>query len=260
MSKAGAIGTGIIGGATTGALVGGGLPGAAIGAAIGGIAGIVQSVLRPSLEEAEAAARSLNGELQNIHFNEAQVQTFQEQSDALSEQLDLLKQSLDTSTQRVYDQGEKLGISITRMDEFIASTQYGTFNTGMLRGSEIGISDSLTDLAQKQEHYTNVTKEAEEAEKKLLKAKTDLAIEQDMEAGNFEVAAARIEVAEAQKVYSTEEATDRRIELFKNCADEERANLLQDLTPDQKKRMTDLKNLTDKELAKKNTSWNNSSE
>ena len=260
LSKAGAIGTGIIGGATTGALVGGGLPGAAIGAAIGGIAGIVQSVLRPSLEEAEAAARSLNGELQNIHFNEAQVQTFQEQSDALSEQLDLLKQSLDTSTQSVYDQGEKLGISKTRMDELIASTQTGTFNTGMLTGAEIGLSDSLTDLAQKQEHYTNVTKEAEEAEKKLLKAKTDLAIEQDMEAGNFEVAAARIEVAEAQKVYSTEEATDRRIELFKNCADEERANLLQDLTPDQKKRMTDLKNLTDIELAKMNTSWNNSSE
>ncbi len=260
LSKAGAIGAGIIGGATTGALVGGGLPGAAIGAAIGGIAGIVQSVLRPSLEEAEVAARSLNGELQNIHFNEAQVQTFQEQSDALSEQLDLLKQSLDTSTQSVYDQGEKLGISKTRMDELIASTQTGTFNTGMLTGAEIGLSDSLTDLAQKQEHYTNVTKEAEEAEKKLLKAKTDLAIEQDMEAGNFEVAAARIEVAEAQKVYSTEEATDRRIELFKNCADEERANLLQDLTPDQKKRMTDLNNLTDIELAKMNTSWDNSSE
>lgn len=258
-AKAGAIGTGIIGGAATGALVGG-APGAAIGAVIGGIAGTIQSVLRPSLEEAEVAARSLNGELQNMHFNEAQVQTFQEQSDALSEQLDLLKQSLDTSTQSVYDQGEKLGISKTRMDELIASTQNGTFNTGMLTGAEVELSGSLTDLAQKQEHYTNVTKEAEEAEKKLLKAKTDLAIEQDMEAGNFEVAAARIEVAEAQKVYSTEEATDRRIELFKNCADEERANLLQDLTPDQKKRMTDLNKITDIELAKMHTSWEDSSE
>ena len=258
-AKAGAIGTGIIGGAATGALVGG-APGAAIGAVIGGIAGTIQSVLRPSLEEAEVAARSLNGELQNMHFNEAQVQTFQEQSDVLSEQLDLLKQSLDTSTQSVYDQGEKLGISKTRMDELIASTQNGTFNTGMLTGAEVELSGSLTDLAQKQEHYTAVTKEAEEAEKKLLKAKTDLAIEQDMEAGNFEVAAARIEVAEAQKVYSTEEATDRRIELFKKCADEERANLLQDLTPDQKKRMTDLNNLTDVELAKMHTSWEDSSE
>lgn len=258
-AKAGAIGTGIIGGAATGALVGG-APGAAIGAVIGGIAGTIQSVLRPSLEEAEVAARSLNGELQNMHFNEAQVQTFQEQSDVLSEQLDLLKQSLDTSTQSVYDQGEKLGISKTRMDELIASTQNGTFNTGMLTGAEVELSGSLTDLAQKQEHYTAVTKEAEEAEKKLLKAKTDLAIEQDMEAGNFEVAAARIEVAEAQKVYSTEEATDRRIELFKKCADEERANLLQDLTPDQKKRMTDLNNLTDTELAKMHTLWEDSSE
>lgn len=258
-AKAGAIGTGIIGGAATGALVGG-APGAAIGAVIGGIAGTIQSVLRPSLEEAEVAARSLNGELQNMHFNEAQVQTFQEQSDALSEQLDLLKQSLDTSTQSVYDQGEKLGISKTRMDELIASTQNGTFNTGMLTGAEVELSGSLTDLAQKQEHYTAVTKEAEEAERKLLKAKTDLAIEQDMEAGNFEVAAARIEVAEAQKVYSTEEATDRRIELFKKCADEERANLLQDLTPDQKKRMTDLNKITDIELAKMHTSWEDSSE
>ena len=258
-AKAGAIGTGIIGGAATGALVGG-APGAAIGAVIGGIAGTIQSVLRPSLEEAEVAARSLNGELQNMHFNEAQVQTFQEQSDVLSEQLDLLKQSLDTSTQSVYDQGEKLGISKTRMDELIASTQNGTFNTGMLTGAEVELSGSLTDLAQKQEHYTAVTKEAEEAEQKLLKAKTDLAIEQDMEAGNFEVAAARIEVAEAQKVYSTDEATDRRIELFKKCADEERANLLQDLTPDQKKRMTDLNKITDIELAKMHTLWEGSSE
>lgn len=255
----GAIGSGVVGGAATGAIIGG-VPGAVIGAAIGGVAGTIQTVLRPALEEAEVAARNLNGELQSVSFNEAQVQTFQEQSNALSEQLNILKQSLETSTQSVYKQGEELGISKTRMDELVKSTQDGTFNTGMLSGAEMGLADSLTDLTQKQEHYTNVSKEAEEAERKLLKAKTELAIAEDIEAGNFEIAAARIELAEAQKVYSTEEATDRRIELFEKCADEERANLLQDLTPDQKKRMTDLNNLTDTELAKLNTAWQDSSE
>lgn len=255
----GAIGSGVVGGAATGAIIGG-VPGAVIGAAIGGVAGTIQTVLRPALEEAEIAARNLNGELQSVSFNEAQVQTFQEQSNALSEQLDILKQSLETSTQSVYKQGEELGISKTRMDELVKSTQDGTFNTGMLSGAEMGLADSLTDLTQKQEHYTNVSKEVEEAERKLLKAKTELAIAEDIEAGNFEIAAARIELAEAQKVYSTEEATDRRIELFEKCADEERANLLQDLTPDQKKRMTDLNNLTDTELAKLNTAWQDSSE
>ena len=255
----GAIGSGIAGGAATGAIIGG-VPGAVIGGVIGGVAGTIQSVLRPALEEAEVAARALNGELQSVSFNEAQVQTFQEQSDALTEQLNLLKQSLDTNTQSVYKQGEELGISKTRMDELVKATQDGTFNTGMLSGAEMGLADSLTDLTQKQEHYTNVSKEVEEAERNLLKAKTELTIAEDIEAGNFEIAAARIELAEAQKVYSTEEATDRRIELFEKCADEERANLLQDLTPDQKKRMTDLNNLTDTELAKLNTAWQDSSE
>ena len=256
----GAIGSGIAGGAVTGGLVGGGIPGAVIGAVIGGVAGTIQSVLRPALEEAEVAARSLNGELQSVSFNEAQVQVFQEQSDALSEQLNILRQSLDTSTQSVYKQGEELGISKARMNELVQAVQNGTFTTNMLTGSETGLADSLTDLAQKQEHVTNVSKELEEAQKRVLKAQTELAIAQDIEAGNFEMAAARIELAEAQGAYSTEEATDRRIELFKKCAEEERLNLLQDLTPDQKKRMTDLNNLTDTELAKLNTAWQESSE
>lgn len=255
----GAIGSGVLGGAATGAIIGGPV-GAAVGAVIGGIAGTIQSVLRPALEEAEVAARALNGELQSVSFNEAQVQVFEEQSSELKEQLDLLKQTLDLNTQSIYKQGEELGISKTRMDELIASTQNGTFNTDMLSGAELGLADSLTDLTQKQEHYTKVSKEAEEAERKLLKAKTELSIAQDIEAGNFEMAAARIELAEAQGVYSTEEATDRRIELFEKCSAEERANLLQDLTPDQKKRMTDFNELTDIELAKLNTAWQDSSE
>ena len=257
--KAGAIGGGAAWGAITGGIVGG-LPGAIIGGIIGGVAGTIQTVLRPALEKAEVAARSLNGELQSVSFNEAQVQVFQEQSDVLKQQLDLLKQSLDLSTQSVYDQGEKLGISKTRMDELIEATQNGTFTTSMLTDSETELSSSLTDLAQKQEHAKEVAEKLEEAQKKLLKAQTELSIAQDIEAGNFEIAAARIEVAEAQGVYSTEEATDRRIELFEKCADEERANLLQDLTPDQRKRMTDLNSLTDIELAKLNTAWQNSSE
>ena len=262
-SGAGGKALGTLGGAAGGALAGlaiGGPIGAAIGAAIGGIAGLITTSLAPAFEKLEVAARDANNEMQKIEYYEGAVKGAQSQVDIFDEQQQLLKQSLELSAQAVYDQGEKLGISKTRMDELVKATQDGTFTTDMLSGSETQLSGSLTDLAQKQEHTKEVTEKLEEAQKKLLKAQTELSIAQDIEAGNFEVAAARIEVAEAQGVYSTEEATDRRIELFKNCADEERANLLQDLTPDQKKRMTDLNNLTDIELAKMNTSWDNSSE
>ena len=243
--------------ALTGLAIGGPI-GAAIGAGIGAIAGLLTTVLAPAIEKAEIKARDMNNELQKIEYYEGQVQGASSQVDLFDEQLQLLKESLDLSTQKVYDQGEKLGISKTRMDELVKATQDGTFTTDMLSGSETQLSGSLTDLAQKQEHTKEVTEKLEEAQKKLLKAQTELSIAQDIEAGNFELAAARIELAEAQGVYSTEDATKKRIQIYKQGGEEERKELLQDLTPEQRKRMLEYEGATEKELAELARLWNQS--
>ena len=244
--------------ALTGLAIGGPI-GAAIGAGIGAIAGLLTTVLAPAIEKAEIKARDMNNELQKIEYYEGQVQGAKTQTDLFDEQVKLLNESLKLNTEKVYEQGEKLGISKDRMDELVKATQDGTFTTSMLTGSEVQLSGSLTDLAQKQEHTTEVTKKLEEAQKKLLKAQTDLSIAQDVEAGNFELAAARIEVAEAQGVYATEEATSKRIQLYKQGSEEERKELLQDLTPEQRKKMLEYEGVTEKELAELAKIWNKSS-
>lgn len=257
-----AAGGGALSGLAIGAGIGaiGGPLGAAIGAAIGGIAALIATSLAPAFEQAEIAARNMNNEMQKIEYYQGQVQGAQTQVNVFSEQLQLLKQALDYSTQSVYDQGEKLGINKTRMDELIKATQDGTFNTSMLTGKELELSDSLTNLAQKQEHAKEVSEKLEEAQKRLLKAQTELSIAQDVEAGNFELAAARIEVAEAQGVYSTEQATAKRIQLYKEAGQEERDNLLQDLTDEQRTRMGEYMATTKEGLGKLSEAWEESSD
>lgn len=251
---AGGVGGGILAGALGGSGAG------PIGMAIGAISGLLISSLAPAFEEVTVKAKDANNEMQKIEYYEGQVQGATTQVNTFEEQLNLLKQSLDLNTQSVYEQGEKLGISKTRMDELVKAVQDGKFTTDMLTGSEQGLAGSLTDLAQKQEHVTEVSKKLEEAQKKLLKAQTDLSIAQDVEAGNFELAAARIEVAEAQGVYTTEEATSKRIQLYKQGSEEERKNLLQNLTPEQRKKMLEYNATTDKELKELNKLWDESSD
>lgn len=249
----------IAGGALAGLAIGGPL-GAAIGAGIGAIAGILTTVLSPAIEKATIKARDMNNELQKIEYYEGQVQGATTQTNLFDEQLQLLQQALDLNVQSIYEQGEKLGISRTRMDELVKATEDGTFSTSMLTGSEIELAGSLTNLAEKQLHVKEVSEKLEEAQKKLLKAQTELSIAQDVEAGNFELAAARIELAEAQGVYSTEEATAKRIQLYKRGGEEERKNLLQNLTPEQRTLMAQYNATTDKELGELSKLWQKSSD
>ena len=257
-----AIGTifGGIGGGIAGTAIAGLATGGPIGLAIGAIAGLLITSLAPAFEEVEVASKKANNEMQKIEYYEGQVKGVQTQVNVFDEQLKLLNQSLETQTQKVYEQGEKLGISKTRMDELVKATQDGTFSTDLLTDSETGLATSLTDLAQKQEHVTEVSKKLEEAQKKLLKAQTELSIAQDVEAKNFELAAARIELAEAQGVYSTEDATKKRIQLYKQAGKEERTNLLQNLTDDQRARMAEYKAVTNKELGELSKIWHESSD
>lgn len=245
-------------GAAGGAALAGLVVGGPIAMGVGAIVGLLVTLLAPAIEEITTKSKDMNNELQKIEYYEGAVKGAQTQVDIFDEQLGLLKESLKLSTDKVYDQGEKLGISKTRMDELVKATQDGTFTTDMLSGSEVQLSGSLTDLAQKQEHTTEVTKKLEEAQKKLLKAQTELSIAQDVEAGNFELAAARIELAEAQGVYSTDEATKKRIQIYKQGGEEERKNLLQNLTPEQRALMAQYNGVTDKETKELVKIWQES--
>ena len=226
---------GILGGAAGGAFTGGliaGLPGAIIGGIIGGIAGTLQTVLRPALEESQVAARDLNNELQNINYYEGAVQGVSSQVNEFNELLDLSNQALQSQTDKIYSLGDNYGISKSRLDELIQAVKDGTYNTDMLTGSETNLSGALDQLSWHYTNNANLTDKLTDAKLKLQKAETDLAIAQDIEAGNFELAAARVEMAYASNVYTVDEATKKMTQLIKEGSAEQRSEILQDMSPE----------------------------
>lgn len=225
---------GAAGGAATGALIGGPV-GAAIGAAIGGIAGLLTSALAPAFADVEIAARNANNEMQRLEYYEGVVQGYSTQVSELDEMQKILNETLSLQTQKVYEEGEQLGITKTRMDELVAATENGTFTTDMLSGAELGLKDSLIQLDAQQAKNKEATEKLEAAKRKLQKAEIDLAIAEDVAAGNFEMAAARIEYAMAAEVYSTEEASEKMAQLMKDTNNDMKSNLLEDMSPDLKK-------------------------
>ena len=250
----GGIGGGIAAGAIAGASAG------PIGILVGAVSGLLITSLAPAFEKVEVASRNANNEMQKIEYYEGKVQGCKTQVEKLTEQENLLKESLKLSTDKIYEQGEKLGISKTRMDELVKSTQDGTFETDNLRGAEVQLADSLTNLTEKQKHATEVTNKLKDAQLKLQKAEEDAAIAKDIEAGKYEVAAAKIEVAEAKGVYTVEEATKKRIQLYKETAKEERENLLQDLTPGERAKMLKYRSVSAEEMGKLGKIWNEMSQ
>ena len=234
-SGAGGAAVSILGGAAGGALAGlaiGGPIGAAIGAGIGAIAGTFSSVLAPAIEEITVKSKEMNNEMQKIEYYEGAVQGASTKVNEFSELLELSKTALETQTNKVYELGENYGISQSRLDQLVQSVKDGTYNTDMLTGSEINLAGSLEQLSW---HYTNnadLTDKLTQAKLKLQKAETDLAIAQDIEAGNFEMAAARIEVAYASNVYTAEEATKKMVQIAKEGSAEQASAILKDLSPE----------------------------
>ena len=247
-SNVGNILGGVLGGAAGGAFTGGvigGPIGAVIGGIIGGVAGTIQTVLRPALEEAQVAARNLNNELQNINFYEGAVQGATTQVETFTELEKQMTQAVEAQTNKVYAQGEQLGISKTRMDELIASVQNGTYHTGMLSDTEMNLAGSLEQLSALQTKNKDATDQLTEAKRKLQAAEMDLAIAQDIEAEHYEVAAARIEAAFASGTYTAEEAGEQMAMLLKQVNGDMKANLLENMTPDMKKNFAEYVNTTD---------------
>ncbi len=257
-----ALGTvsGGVGGAIAGSFLAGASVGGPIGAAVGAIAGLLITSLAPAFEQVAVSAKNANNEMQKIEYYEGQVQGAQTQVSQLEEMQQLLNDTLDLQTQKVYAEGEQLGITKTRMDELVTAVQNGTFQTSMLSGAEVGLTNSLIQLSDQQVKNKEATEQLEAAKLKLQKAELDLAIAEDVAAGNFEMAAARINYAEAASLYTTEEATKKRIQLYKEAGDEEAAALLQDLTPQQKEKMANINEMTEDELASFVEKWRESSD
>ncbi len=256
------IAKGAAGGAAIGFGIGQIIPviGPAVGAAVGAVVGALTTALAPAFEQVEVAARNANNEMQKIEYYEGQVQGYSTQVTNLTELQKVLNDTLRLQTEKVYEEGEQLGITKTRMDELVGAVQNGTFHTGMLSGAEVGLTDSLTALNDQQIKNTEATKQLEEAKKKLQKAEIELAIAEDVAAGNFELASARISYAEAAMLYTEQEATDKRIQLYKQAGEEEAKHLLQDLTPQQRTKMAEINNLTEGELASLVEKWRDSSD
>ena len=253
---------GAAGGAAIGFGVGQIIPvvGPLVGAAIGAVAGALTTSLAPAFEAVEVSAREANNEMQKIEHYEGLVQGYSTQVSELEELQQVLNDTLQKQTENVYAEGEQLGITKTRMDELVTSVQNGTFNTSMLSGAELGLKDSLIQLSEQQTKNQEATERLEAAKRKLQKAEIDLAIAEDVAAGNFEMAAARIDYAEAASLYTTEEATKKRIQLYKEAGDEEAAALLQDLTPEQRQKMANINEMTEEELASFVETWRKSSD
>ena len=253
---------GAAGGAAIGFGVGQIIPvvGPLVGAAIGAVAGALTTSLAPAFEAVEVSAREANNEMQKIEHYEGLVQGYSTQVSELEELQQVLNDTLQEQTNKVYAEGEQLGITKTRMDELVGAVQNGTFNTSMLSGAELGLKDSLIQLSEQQIKNQEATERLEAAKRKLQKAEIDLAIAEDVAAGNFEMAAARIDYAEAASLYTTEEATKKRIQLYKEAGEEEAAALLQDLTPQQRQKMANINEMTSEELASFVETWRKSSD
>lgn len=247
----GAYAVSALGGAAGGALIGlaiGGPLGAAIGAGIGAIVGLITTSLAPAFEELEVAARDANNEMQKIEYYQGLVQGYSTEVSKLDELQKVLNDTLKLQTEKVYEEGEQLGITKTRMNELVTAVQNGTFHTGMLSGAEIGLKDSLIQLNDQQTKNKETTEKLEAAKRKLQKAELELAIAEDVAAGNFELAAARVEYALAAELMDVDEATKKMVQITKEGSAEQATAILRDLSPELQKKFQSEYSVVDKNL------------
>lgn len=234
--------TGAIGGGIFAAFLGLSGP---VGAAIGGIVGLITTSLAPAIEEITVKSKEMNNELLKIEQYQGALQGATTQVKAATEAQDLMSQALEGQTNKIYEQGEQLGISKTRLDQLIASVQNGTYNNDMLYNSELNLASSLEQLSALQDKNRDATNKLTEAQRLQQVAITNLAIAEDIASGNYEVAAARIEAAFATSVYTTEEAGKQMAMLLKQTNGEMKANLLENMSPDMRKNFAEYVNISD---------------
>ena len=235
----GGIGGGIVAGALFGSSAG------PIGTIVGAVSGFLISSLAPAIETVTVKGKEMNNELLKIEQYEGRVQGATTEVEEFTEVQNQMSQALESQTNKIYAQGEQLGISKTRMDELVASVQNGTYHTGMLSDTEMSLAGNLEQLSALQAKNKEATDQLTEAKRKLQAAEMDLAIAQDIEAGHYEVAAARIEAAFTTGTYTAEEAGKQMAMLLKQVNGDMKANLLENMTPEMRKNFLNYVNTTD---------------
>ena len=242
----GAVSGGIFGAALTG--IGAGAMGGPIGMAVGALAGVLVASLAPAFEVVEVASRNANNEMQKIEYYQGMVQGASTSVNNFSELLNLSNDAIQAQTDKVYKLGEKYGVNKETLDGLVQSIKDGNYSSELSVGLNTELAGALEQLDW---HYTNnseLTDKLTEAKKKLQKAEMDLAIAEDVAAGNFELAAARIEVAYASNIYTADEATKKITQIIKEGSAEQAQAILQDLSPDLQKNFDGYYTRTDKNL------------
>ena len=257
---------GALGGA--GAVLGGGMIAAALGASVAlgpllAVAAGVAALAAVVVVGAEAwAYHSQQNKLANNEMLEAA--DYAEQAAATQEKLkevtDMVNNGLEiknTHQEKLNQLEEDYGISLDYVNKKVEAAGG---NTSILTEEEKALYEQGKLTQESIENYNRLLEIQIELQKQQLWQKEEEAIALDMEAGNYELAALRIEQAELQGLITTEEATAKRIQLYKTCGEEERANLLQNLTPEQRTLMLQYTNATEEELAELKKIWDESSQ
>ena len=257
---------GALGGA--GAVLGGGMIAAALGASVAlgpllAVAAGVAALAAVVVVGAEAwAYHSQQNKIANNEMLEAA--DYAEQAAATQEKLkevtDMVNNGLEiknTHQEKLNQLEEDYGISLDYVNQKVEAAGG---NTAILTENEKALYEQGKLTQESIENYNRLLEIQIELQKQQLWQKEEEAIALDMEAGHYELAALRIEQAELQGLITTEEATAKRIQLYKTCGEEERANLLQNLTPEQRTLMLQYTNATEEELAELAKIWDESSQ
>lgn len=257
---------GALGGAT--AVIGGGMIATALGASVAlgpllAVAAGVAALAAVVVVGAEAWAyhakqtQIANNEMLSAEEYATQAADTQEK---LQEATELVNKSLEiknTHQEKLNELERQYGISL---ETVIAKVDAAGGSTESLTANEKALYEQGKLTQQSLEKYNKLLELQNDLQNKLLWQKEQEAIALDVEAGNYELAATRIELAELQGVATTEDATKKRIQLYKEAGETERENLLQNLTPEQRALMLEYNNATSTELGNLAKIWQKSSE
>lgn len=244
---------GALGGA--GVVLGGGMIAAALGAsvALGPLVAVAAGVAAlAAVVVVGAEAWAYHSQQNKIANNEMlAAEDYAEQAATAEQELIEIKNLVANATQIQNTNQEKLnqlekeyGITLEEVNQKV---ELAGGNTDVLTTKEKALYDQGIITQESVKNYNRLLEIQIELQKKSLWAKEQEAIALNMEAGEYELAALRIEQAELQGLITTEEATAKRIQLYKECGESERENLLQNLAPEHRELMLQYRGVTEKE-------------
>lgn len=118
------------------------------------------------------------------------------------------------------------------LDTFIEKTDYGATLTGNLISAEQDLKNQLSIVKTEFEAYNDANDKLAKTKEKILKLETLSSIASDVEAKNYELAAARIELAVEQGILTVDKGSRLMQGAFENASKSERDNMLQNMEPE----------------------------